>query len=71
MSFIVPIIVFFIVGLQVYFFVMNVYRMKEYKEIFEHESSWNIEHSSETGFVSGISGDGNIVFSDKRWILIC
>ncbi len=66
MSFIVPIIVFFIVGLQVYFFVMNVYRMKEYKEIFEHESSWNIEHSSETGFVSGISGDGNIVFSSIK-----
>jgi len=62
MSFIVPIIVFIIICLQVYFFVMNVYRMKEYKEIFGHESSWEIEHSSETGFVSGISGDGNEVF---------
>ena len=61
-SLIVPIIVFFIVCLQVYFFVMNVYRMKEYKDIFEHESSWEIEHSSETGFVSGISGYGNKVF---------
>lgn len=62
MSFIVPIIVFVIICLQVYFFVMNIYRMKEYKEIFEHESSWEIEHSSETGFVSGISGKGNEVF---------
>ena len=61
-SFIVPIIVLFIVCLQVYFFVMNVYRMKEYKDIFEYESSWEIEHSSETGFVSGISGEGNKVF---------
>lgn len=66
MSFIVPIIVFFIVCLQVYFFIMNVYRMKEYKEIFEHESSWEIEHSSETGFVSGISGDGNNVFESIK-----
>ena len=66
MSFIVPIIVFFIVCLQVYFFVMNVYRMKEYKDIFEYESSWEIEHSSETGFVSGISGDGNKVFSSIK-----
>ena len=66
MSFVVPIIVFVIVCLQVYFFVMNVYRMKEYKDIFEHESSWEIEHSSETGFVSGIGGDGNIVFSSIK-----
>lgn len=66
MSFIVPIIVFFIIFLQVYFFIMNVYRMKEYKEIFEHESSWKIEHNSETGFVSGISGDGNDVFSSIK-----
>ena len=66
MSFIVPIIVFFIICLQVYFFVMNVYRMKEYKDIFEYESSWEIEHSSETGFVSGISGDGNKVFSSIK-----
>ena len=66
MSFIVPIIVFIIVCLQMYFFVMNVYRMKEYKEIFEYEFSWDIEHSSETGFVSGISGDGNNVFSSIK-----
>lgn len=66
MSFIVPIIVFFIVCLQVYFFIMNVYRMKEYKEIFDYESSWKIEHNKETGFVSGISGDGNNVFSSIK-----
>lgn len=66
MSFIVPIIVFIIVCLQVYFFIMNVYRMKEYKEIFGYESSWDIEHSSETGFVSGISGEGNKVFSSIK-----
>lgn len=66
MSLIVPIIVLIIVCLQVYFFVMNVYRMKEYKEIFGYESSWEIDHSSETGFVSGISGDGNKVFSSIK-----
>ena len=66
MSFIVPIIVFIIVCLQVYFFIMNVYRMKEYKEIFEYESSWDIDHSPDTGFVSGISGEGNKVFSSIK-----
>lgn len=66
MSFLVPIIVFIIVCFQVYFFVMNVYRMKEYSEIFENEYSWEIEHSSDTGFVSGISGEGNDVFSSIK-----
>ena len=66
MSFVVPIIVFVIICLQVYFFIKNVDRMKEYKGIFEHESSWNINHSQETGFVSGISGDGNEVFSSIK-----
>ena len=66
MSLIVPIIVFFIVCLQVYFFVMNVYRMKEYKDIFEYEYSWDIDYSPDTGFVSGISGEGNKVFSSIK-----
>jgi hypothetical protein len=40
--------------------------MKEYKEIFEYEDTWNIEHNKETGFVSGISGEGNKVFSSIK-----
>lgn len=62
MNTIVPIIVITIILLQIYFFIKNVYRMKEYKDIFVNETSWEIDHDNETGFVSGISGDGNDVF---------
>ena len=62
MSFVVPIIIIVILIFQIYFFVMNVHRMKEYKAIFESSKSWKIEHNPETGFVSGISGRGNHVF---------
>lgn len=63
MSVVVPIIVVAIIILQVFFFVKNVKRMREYKEIFDAVNSWKIEHSPETGFVSGITGEGNEVFS--------
>ena len=66
MSFVVPIIIVVILVIQIYFFVMNVHRMKEYKEIFENSKSWDIEHSPETGFVSGISGRGNHVFTSTK-----
>ena len=65
-SFIVPIIVCVIILLQIFFFVKNVFRMKEYKQIFEDESSWSIEHNSDTGFVSGIRGVGNNIFSSIK-----
>jgi len=66
MSFLVPIIVFIIVGIQTYFFVKNYYRMKEYKEIFGRNTSWDIEHNPENGFVCGIKGDGNTIFSSIK-----
>lgn len=65
-SFIVPIIVCVIILLQIFFFVKNVFRMKEYKQIFEDESSWSIEHNTDTGFVSGIRGVGNNIFSSIK-----
>ena len=58
----VQVIILVIVLTQIYFFIKNVYRMKEYKEIFQHSDSWEIDHNSETGFVSGISGSGNNIF---------
>lgn len=61
-SIVVPIIVLLIVALQIYFFVKNVFRMIEYKDIFDNESSWGIDHNLETGFVSGIVGEGNEIF---------
>lgn len=62
MSLLEPIIVVVIIAIQIYFFVKNVLRMKEYKLIFSEESSWGIRHNSETSFVSGIYGRGNHVF---------
>ena len=62
MSFIVIIIVTSIIVLQLFFFVKNVHRMIEYKEIFAEETTWAIAHDPATKFVSGIYGSGNQVF---------
>ncbi len=66
MSVIVPIIVIIIILAQIYFFTKNIKRMNEYKRIFEKEESWGINHNIETGFVSGIRGEGNAVFESIK-----
>lgn len=66
MSLLVLIIVAFIIALQIFFFVKNVLRMQEYKQIFADESSWGIAHNSETKFVSGIYGSGNNIFESIK-----
>ena len=66
MSLIVPIIVFAIILLQIIFFINNVRRMIEYKQIFEEEKTWGIAHNQETNFVSGIYGRGNKVFTSIK-----
>lgn len=66
MSLLVLIIVAFIIALQIFFFVKNVLRMQEYKQIFADESSWGIAHNSETKFVSGIYGKGNNIFESIK-----
>lgn len=66
MSLLVLIIVAFIIALQIFFFVKNVLRMQEYKQIFADESSWGIAHNSETKFVSGIYGKGNDIFESIK-----
>lgn len=63
---IVPIIVLAIIALQIYFFIRNVLRMREYKQIFSEENSWGIAHNTETNFVSGIYGKGNGVFTSIK-----
>lgn len=40
--------------------------MNEYRRIFEKEGSWGINHNIETGFVSGIRGEGNAVFESIK-----
>lgn len=52
--------------LQIFFFVKNVLRMREYKKIFAEEKSWSIAHNPETNFVSGIYGRGNKVFESIK-----
>ena len=66
MSLLVPFIVVVIIALQIFFFVKNVLRMREYKQIFSEESSWGIAHNPETKFVSGIYGRGNKVFESIK-----
>lgn len=66
MSLLVPIIVALIIALQIFFFVKNVLRMREYKKIFAEENSWGIAHNLETKFVSGIYGRGNKVFESIK-----
>lgn len=66
MSLLVPIIVAAIIALQFFFFVKNVLRMREYKQIFSEVSSWGIAHNPETKFVSGIYGRGNKVFESIK-----
>lgn len=61
-----PLIIVIIVAIQVYFFVKNVFRMKEYKQIFTEEKSWDIAHNPETNFVSGIKGQGNKIFESIK-----
>lgn len=66
MSLLVLIIVAAIIALQIFFFVKNVLRMRDYKEIFAEENSWGIAHNPETKFVSGIYGRGNNVFESIK-----
>lgn len=66
MSLLVLIIVAFIIALQIFFFVKNVLRMQEYKQIFADESTWGIAHNPETKFVSGIYGKGNNIFESIK-----
>ncbi len=66
MSIVVPLIVIAIILLQVHFFRKNVNRMNEYSNIFALAETWGIKHNSETGFVSGIIGNGNAVFESIK-----
>lgn len=66
MSLLVPFIVAAIIALQIFLFIKNVLRMREYKKIFAEEKSWGIAHDSDTEFVSGIYGRGNKIFESIK-----
>lgn len=59
----VPVIIILIICTQVFFFVKNLLRMKEFSNIFADKSnSWSLRRNSETDLVDGIYGDGNNIF---------
>ena len=66
MSIIVPIVVFTIICVQILFFVLNLSRMYEFRDVFKFESSWRIDKNEETGFVCGIEGSGNKIFGSIK-----
>lgn len=66
MSLLVILMVAAIIALQIFFFVKNVLRMIEYKNIFALEKSWGLIYNSETTFVSGIYGGGNKIFESIK-----
>lgn len=65
-STLVPIIVICIIIAQFFFFSRNVKRMKEFSEIFKDGDSWGLIKNNQ-GFVSGILGEGNDVFTSIKW----
>ena len=62
MDIIVPVIIIGIVSLQIFLFLKNLQRMKEFKDIFKEADSWNILYDEESHFVSSIAGKGNETF---------
>jgi hypothetical protein len=58
----VGIVVLIIILLQLYFFIKNLKRMHEFRDIFSHGNSWQVTKDSDTDFVSGINGAGNSVY---------
>ena len=65
-KFIVPVIVLGIIMLQFYFYVKNLKRMHQFRDIFMKKDTWGISHDGESGFVKGIYGKGNIIFSSIK-----
>lgn len=63
MDWIVVIIVLAVLALQWSSYRNNFRRMGEYKEIFSQKESWRVQRDS-MGGVSGISGEGNSVYSE-------
>lgn len=60
---IVPIIIIIIIFVQLFFFVKNFLRMRQFSNIFTDTTSWRLRHNAETTLVDGIYGDGNKIFT--------
>lgn len=62
MEIVVPIIIGFIICVQIFFFVKNFLRMQQFRDIFSIPGSWHITRDTETNLVNGIDGKGNNIF---------
>lgn len=62
MNAIVPIIISCIICIQIFFFIKNIRRMRQYKNIFNNSDSWRITRDFDTKLVNGISGESNDIF---------
>lgn len=63
MHFLVPIIILAIICVQFFFFVKNLQRMRQFRDIFSDQSSWRLRKNTETDLVDGVYGDGNGIFT--------
>ena len=65
---IVPIIIILIIVVQLFFFVKNFLRMRQFSNIFTDTASWRLRRNEETSLVDGVYGNGNGIFqSINTW----
>ncbi len=62
----VPVIIIAIICIQVFFFVKNLLRMKQFSKIFAEESSWRLRRNEQTNLVDGVYGAGNTIFESIK-----
>lgn len=59
----VRVIILLIIGVQLYFFIKNFLRMRQFSKVFKDETSWRLRRNTETNFVDGVYGNGNTIFT--------
>ena len=58
----VPVIIIAIVCIQIYFFVKNFLRMRQFGNIFSEQNSWRVRKDASSDMVDGMHGNGNGIF---------
>ena len=66
MHVLVPVIIVAIICIQIFFFVKNLMRMKQFSKIFAEESSWRLRRNEQTNLVDGVYGAGNTIFESIK-----
>ena len=59
----VRVIILLIIGVQLYFFIKNFLRMRQFSKVFKDETSWRLRRNTETNLVDGVYGNGNTIFT--------